>query len=496
MKGVNVLKVDKIIKGYKGLPVQAKASFCFLICAFLQKGISVISTPIFTRILTTAQYGQYNVFTSWMDIVSIFVSLRISYGVYGQGLVKFETDRYRFVSSMQGLSFFLTLVWTLIYIVSEDFWNNLFGLTTVQMFFMLILIWLTNVFDFWSSEQRVQYKYKLLVAITIAVSLANPILGVILVTHAEDRVTARIMGMLIVQLIAYCWMFFAQIIRGQTLFSKEYWLYAIRFNIPLIPHYLSQTVLNSSDRIMITNLVSDDAAGIYSLAYSLSLVMALFNTALMQTISPWIYQKIKARRTQDIASVAYICLAIICFVNLLLMAFAPEALAIFAPDTYYDAIYIIPPVAMSVFFTFCYDLFAKFEFYFEKTHYIMLASIFGAVLNIILNYIFINIFGYFAAGYTTLFCYIIYAIMHYMFMKKVCRENLENAKIYEGKIIFGMAIVFCLVGILFLISYRNIILRAMLIVIVFVVIFVKRKYIQKKVMAIMSIRKEEEKNEE
>ena len=87
MKGVNVLKVDKIIKGYKGLPVQAKASFCFLICAFLQKGISVISTPIFTRILTTAQYGQYNVFTSWMDIVSIFVSLRISYGVYGQGLV-------------------------------------------------------------------------------------------------------------------------------------------------------------------------------------------------------------------------------------------------------------------------------------------------------------------------------------------------------------------------------------------------------------------------
>lgn len=488
-----MLKVDKIIKGYKELPVQAKASFCFLICAFLQKGISVISTPIFTRILTTAEYGQYNVFTSWMGIVSIFISLKISYGVYGQGLVKFETDRFKFTSSMQGLSFFLTLVWTLIYIVSKDFWNNLFGLTTVQMFSMLILIWLTNVFEFWSSEQRVQYKYRLLVVITITVSLANPILGVILVTHAEDKVTARIMGMLIVQLIAYCWMFFTQIIRGQTLFSKEYWLYAIKFNIPLIPHYLSQTVLNSSDRIMITNLVSDDAAGIYSLAYSLSLVMTLFNTALMQTISPWIYQKIKDRKEKDIAQVAYICLAIVSLVNLLLIAFAPEALAIFAPDTYYDAIYVIPPVAMSVFFTFCYDLFAKFEFYFEKTHYIMLASIFGAVLNIILNYIFINIFGYFAAGYTTLFCYIIYAIMHYMFMKKVCRENLENAKVYEGKIIFGMAIAFCSMGFLFLISYENIILRVALIVIALVASFVKRKYIQKKVMEIMNIRKVREK---
>ena len=93
-----------LLKKYRSLPVQAKASIWFLICAFLQKGISVLTTPIFTRLLTAAEYGQFNVFNSWLSILQIFISLNLSFGVYAQGLVKFSEDRYVFSSSMQGLS--------------------------------------------------------------------------------------------------------------------------------------------------------------------------------------------------------------------------------------------------------------------------------------------------------------------------------------------------------------------------------------------------------
>ena len=100
---------------------------------------------------------------------------------------------------------------------------------------------------------------------------------------------------------------------------------------------------------MINDMVGVDEAGIYSLAYSISLIMTLFNTALMQTINPWFYQKIKNDKIQDLASVAYTTLVMIAVVNIAVIAFAPEAVAIFAPKEYYDAIYVIPPVAMSVF---------------------------------------------------------------------------------------------------------------------------------------------------
>ena len=85
--------LTKIIKKYQSVPVQVRASFWFLVCSFLQRGISVITTPIFTRLLTTGNYGQYGVFNSWLDIVSIFVTLRLYYGVFVRGLVKFEMTR-------------------------------------------------------------------------------------------------------------------------------------------------------------------------------------------------------------------------------------------------------------------------------------------------------------------------------------------------------------------------------------------------------------------
>ena len=73
--------VAKLKNKYSSLPVQVRASLWFLITNFLQKAMSVISTPIFTRLLTTEQYGQYSVFASWMSIITVIVTLNISYGL-------------------------------------------------------------------------------------------------------------------------------------------------------------------------------------------------------------------------------------------------------------------------------------------------------------------------------------------------------------------------------------------------------------------------------
>lgn len=247
-----------------------------------------------------------------------------------------EDERNVFSSSLQGLTLFLVVGWTVVYVIFHNFWNELFSLTTVQMLSMLVMIWSTAVFGFWAAEQRVLYKYQTLVTLTILVSVAKPVVGIAFVILSKDKVTARILGLVLVELIGYTGLFVQQIKRGKKLYSAKFWKYAVGFNLPLIPHYLSQTVLNSADRIMIKDMVGADEAGIYSLAYSISLIMTLFNTALIQTISPWIYQKIKAKKAKEIAPIAYTTLILIAAVNLVLIAFAPEAVAIFAPKEYYN----------------------------------------------------------------------------------------------------------------------------------------------------------------
>lgn len=84
--------------------------------------------------------------------------------------------------------------------------------------------------------------------------------------------------------------------------------------------------------------------------------------------------KIKAKRIKDIANVAYTTLIMLAFLNLFLILLAPEVVAIFAPAAYYEAIYVIPPVAMSVYFMYAYDLFAKFAFYYEKRNLLWLQA--------------------------------------------------------------------------------------------------------------------------
>lgn len=104
--------LKKLFNKYKTMPVQVKASFWFLICGFLQKGVSVITTPIFTRLLSTAEYGQYSVFNSWLGIITVFVTLQFYSGVFVQGMVKFEDRKMQFASSLQGLTLSLVFMWT------------------------------------------------------------------------------------------------------------------------------------------------------------------------------------------------------------------------------------------------------------------------------------------------------------------------------------------------------------------------------------------------
>lgn len=451
--------IRSLFEKYKKIPIQLNAVLWFLICSFLQKGISTMTVPIFTRILSTTEYGQYSVFNSWLGILTVFITLNLYSGVFTQGLIKFDQERDSFSSALLGLTTILAVIFTVIYLCFYKFWNRVFSLTTVQMLAMLVLIWTSSVFNFWAARQRVEYKYKALVVVTIIVSVLKPVVGVIFVILAKDKVMARILGLVLVELVGYTGLYIIQMRRGKSFFSKRIWRYALLFNLPLVPHYLSQIILNSADRIMISNMIGTEQAGIYSLAYNISQIMTLFNTALMQTLSPWIYEKIKQKQLHKLSGIAYTSLITIAIFNLILIVFAPEIVRFFAPSAYYNAIWVIPPVAMSVYFMFAYDFFAKFGFYYEKTKFIMLASVIGALLNIILNWIFIPIFGYYAAGYTTLACYIIYTTAHYYSMNKICSNLIDGSQPYSTKKIICISLVFIILGFLILATYNYTLIR-------------------------------------
>lgn len=471
--------MDKLKERFTNMSAPAKAAIFFTLCNILQKGISLISAPIFTRLLTTQQYGVYAIYNSWYSIISIFATFNLSYGVFLTGLTKFEKDRERFTSALMGLSTTITGVLFVIYLLFKDFWNNLFELSTLIMVAMFTEMFFVPAFYFWSNIQRNTYKYKALVAITLGMSIANPLIGIVAVLLSEHKAEARIITSVFVQVCVGLVFYILQAYRGKKLYVKKYWKYALAFNIPLIPHYLSMTALQQADRVMIGRMEGATQAAIYGIAYTVSTLMTLITQAINNSFTPFTYQSLKAEKYKDIGKIANLLLVLVGSGCICAMAFGPEIIRIFAPKEYYEAIWIIPPVSASVYFMFLYPLFGNIEFYFAKTKFTMLASCGGAVANIILNYIFIKRFGYLAAGYTTLVCYILFAVLHFIAYNNIRKTKLNQEVVYNIKfIIFFSMIVLIVMGFVLTI-YNSYIVRYLLILVICILLFLNRKKIIK-----------------
>ena len=120
--------VNKLLNKYHNMPIESKAGVWFVLCNIVQKGISTITVPIFTRIMNAEQYGNYTIYLSWQGLLLIFTSLNLYYGVFNNAMIKFKDDRDRYVSSMQGLTFSFTLLIFIIYLIFKHTCNQFLGI--------------------------------------------------------------------------------------------------------------------------------------------------------------------------------------------------------------------------------------------------------------------------------------------------------------------------------------------------------------------------------
>lgn len=468
----------KLINKYKSMSVQVKAALWYTVCNFFQKGISFIVVPIYVRLLTTAEYGEWSVFQSWRDILVIFASLNLYAGVYTKTLVDIQKeDRSRYTASMQGLVTLITTGMFVIYIIFHGNVEKLFGLDTGSMLFLFLYFITFPAFQFWATRQRVEYKYRKMVVATIFSSILTPGISILLLKTTSLRAGALIYGYLIVQCAFGLVFYVLQFIRGRCFYDRQYWPYALKFNIPLIPHYLSLIVLGQADRIMIKNYCGDSDAGIYSFAYQIATTMNILISAINGSKVPWTYEQLRDRVYDQLKDVCnFLCVLMggsVVAASLL----APDIIRILGTEEYTVATYAIPVVVLGAYFTFVYDMFCCVTFYYGETKYVMIASCIGAVLNIILNAIFIPMFGFIAAAYTTLVCYFVFMMMHLLFMKMVAKEQEITDSIYDLKTIFAISAATVVISFSCILTFENDVIRYALIATLFVVVLRQRKRI-------------------
>ena len=415
----------------------------------------------------------------FLAALSILITFGMASSVYVKKLVDLDTqeEKNKLTCSLQGLATLTTIIGLAIYLLFMDFWNRIFNLPTLAVLSIFVSVLFTTAFDFWAARARVNYKFRALVIITLLFAVMKPVTAIIAMSRVTETAYARIYSVTGVEFLCFFSIYVINFASREKLYNGKYWKYAMLFVLPLIPHFLSQRILSQSDRLMIQNMVGDSEAGIYGLANSVGGLLYIVVTSVDSVMAPWAYSNIKSNNIGQIRKISLYTIIGMAFISTGLIMVVPEVVSIFAPVEYHEAIWTVPPLIISTYFMLVYFFFIYFEYYFEETKKTMIATVSSAALNIALNFYCIRAFGYIAAGYTTLVCYIAYTLFHYFAFANTCRKHGIDQSPYDTKLFLLVSVLFTAVGLSAMALYNMPLIRYLLAGIIVIAAIVRRKRI-------------------
>lgn len=444
----------------RSIPLGVKSSFVYTLSTLFTRGLAIITVPLFTRIMTTEEIGLVNLYNSWYSMISVVATLSLTSGGFQVMMKDYPNNRNQYMSSVLSLTSVMAVLIAIIYCIAPSFWNSIIGLPTELMILMLVGFLVMPAHDFWLAQQRYEYRYKLAAILSFVLAIVATALSIVIVLNlrdtgysAEGRLFANYTVIYGVALVIW----FILLIRGKVFYNKEFWKKSLALSVPLIGYSISAQILSVSDRTMIGNMVGNSAVGIYSTLYSVSSICTIFWGALNTSFIPYLYQNIDKDNNQ-INGISTLLLGAYSVIAILITYFAPEIVRILATEEYYEGIYIMPPIAAGVFLMAVTNMYSNIAVYYKKTIFVMVPAMIAAVLNIILNLIFIPIYGYVGAAYTTLIAYVVLAGLQALFALLLQRKK-GNKHIYNNWMILLLCVFTIVLDLLAILLYRYFVAR-------------------------------------
>ena len=406
-----------------------KAGIGYIIGNYLLKGLSFLTVPIFSRLMKPSDYGIYNTFIAYEAILYIVMGFAI-HSSYKNALYKYRTiddgaeqgkDYDTYVSATIMLQMISAVVWFLLVLAIGQYFTQLLGLDFTSMIFLCIYSFAGSILACYNAHVGLKYQYKSFLLVSGINAVSNIILSIVLMytIFPQNRYMARIIGTTLPVTIITLFIIIKFFKKARPRNYKYFLPWGLKYSIPIISHGISQVILSQFDRIMINKIISSSAAGIYSFAYNIYAIINVTARSLDNVWNPWFYEQMRNKNIENIKKKSNIYTLMMLLASIVVILISPELVKILGDEEYWSASYSVIPIVAGGFFAFLYTIPASVEYYYEKTKFIAVGTIAAAIINVVLNLIFINKFGYIAAAYTTLFTYILYFVFHYIIAIKV-----------------------------------------------------------------------------
>lgn len=436
----------------------SKDTAIYGISTILGRFINFLLVPFYTNIFIPAEYGIIAHVYAYIAVLAIIYL----YGMEAAFLKYASTKEWgneKENFSVPFLSVFITSIFfSLFILLLQNPLSDAFKLPSELshiIYYVALILFLDTIGMIPFAFLRLARRARSFALIKFFNILINVSLNIILILHFKMGIEAVFISNIAASLFSLIALIPTIIKNIKFSFNGILFKKLLQFGLPYLPAGLATVMIQVIDRPILKYLTDSSTLGIYQANYKLGIFMMLFVSMFQYAWQPFFLQHAKDEKAKEIFSkvLTFFVLAGVSL-TLVLSLFIEDIVSLniggryLIGKDYWGGIFIVPVILIAYVFNGMYVNFTAGIYIEEKTSFVPLVTGFGAIINIILNFILIPIIGIMGAALATLGSYMIMAAGLYRVSQKFYRIKYEWNKI---ALIFLSLII---VSVLYYISYN------------------------------------------
>ncbi len=400
---------------------QNRIAFFNILSVVLLNGISIITGPLFSRMLGTSGYGVLKIYNIWASVVAILFTLQTQGTLVNARVEYQEEEQNGYQSSVLFLSILVFALCSAVIGVFIQPVSRLLRLEPLLIFLMLLQAFGTYCVNFLNTKYTYEFRAGRNMIMSLAVTLVNLVLSVVLILQLPQEIkyygrVAAIAATYSLVGIPACILI---LLRGKTFFRREYWKFCIVLAIPAVFHNLSDLILGQSDQVMLQQMMGNSAVGCYGYAWQFANILFIIFGALNRTWCPFFFEEMKEGKQEAMMDKTRNFLELFTILACGFILLTPEVYHVYAREDYWSSTGIIPLFVASYYLNFLCTFPVNYEYYYKQTKVVAAVTIFSSLLNVALNYILIRSIGMTGAALATAISHGVQLCLHHFYCRKL-----------------------------------------------------------------------------
>ncbi len=398
---------------YKSL---LKDTLIFALGSFGTKLILFLMVPLYTNVMSDAEYGIADLVFTIAQLMAPFISVVIFDAVIRFGLSEREKKEDVLLVGVVVLG--LAAVAGLILTPAAGLYRPL-----AEWKWYLYVYVVSNIADsIGYCYLKVKGKNKLYALLSVVQTLLMASLNVYFLVFRSLGIRGYLLAYIISEIVIDVCLFFAADIAADLKtahFDRELFKKMVLFSSPLILNNVSWWVIHSSDKVMLEAMISAAALGIFTAAAK---IPALINVMVSIFQQAWGISAVREyETTNDGEYYSTVLRYLFLFISgacIVFVAVMKVFMAHYVGKDFYDAWHYVPLMLVSAVFAGVAGYFGSMYSALKKSVNNMVSTAIAAVVNIIVNWIFIRIVGIWGAVIGTVVAYITIAFVRLFDVKR------------------------------------------------------------------------------